>query len=102
MFIQIFGNLEFLFDYLELVLEGLVQTFIFEVFRFETAGALTASIELALGSISGAIEVAEQGADTHVAEEQIVTALVVDGFIVLGVASHQPFGALGFEGLPSA
>ena len=56
--IQIFGDFEFLLDYLELVLEGLVQTFVLEVLCFEAAGALTAGIELALGTISGAVEVA--------------------------------------------
>ena len=58
MLIQIFGDFEFLLDYLELILEGLVQTFVFKVLCFETAGAFTAGIELALGTISGAVEVA--------------------------------------------
>lgn len=56
--IQIFGDFEFLLDYLELILEGLVQTFVLEVLCFETAGAFTAGVELTLGAISGAVEVA--------------------------------------------
>lgn len=42
--IEVFGHLEFLFDYLKLIFERLIETFVFDILAFKVTVAVAACV----------------------------------------------------------